>query len=247
LAEQSLRKSDRSPAPRLRYLDEHDGPPVSQRDPHVVARLAESHAFLVERMTERVAARWPEAVDADWVRSHAMVALRRAAAEVEEEEDLPLEAVRAIQQRMRTLLGGTEWYRGAMLGRARPLCEAWRGAVLAGREPSDRTLCTRLRLSADELRERFVELATVFAVEPAGLLPGGVELSEGVAAALGGMPAEQQLVVSLYFERQLTIAEIAGVMGMLPVRAQELFGRAAAAIAGEAALSEWPPTVAVMG
>ena len=239
MAEQSTAEPYRSEEPHLRYLSETDAPAGAERDARVAAKLAEEHAWLAERMIARVAARWPADVDAGWVRSHAMVALRHAATVVEDEEELPVAGVRAIHERLRTLLGGTQWYREAMLGRARPLCEAWRGAILAGREPSDHTLCARLKLSREELARRFVELATVFAVEPAALMPGEMELSEGIALAVGGLDGEQRLVASLYFQQQLTLAEIAEVMGLLPVRVQELFGRAAAAIAGESTLAAW--------
>lgn len=240
MAEQSLSKPYRVREPHLRYIEEGNTPPVAERDRRVAAELAEEHAWLVERLTSRIAVRWPAEIDPDWVRSHAAVALRRAAASVESERDLPIVGVQAMQERLRTLLGGAEWYREAMIGRVRPLCEAWRGAVIAGREPTDQTLCARLKLSVSELGERFVELAAVFAVEPAALLPGDAELREGIAMASAGLDAQQQLVLSLYFEQQLTLPEIADVLGVLPVRAQELLGRAAAAIAGEATLAMWP-------
>jgi len=240
VAEQPLRETGRCQEGHLRYLDEENVAPVADYDPRVATRLVEEHAWLVDRLMARIAARWPEEVDVRWVHSHATVALKRAAASVENPGDLPLAAARAIRERLRTLLGGTEWYRAAMLGNVRPLCEAWRGAVLAGREPSDQTLCARLKASRAELGERFVELAAVFAVEPAALLPCRVELEKAVAMAVGGIDAEQQLVVSLYVEQQFTLAEIAEVLDILPVRAQELLGRAAAAIAGEIVLSSWP-------
>lgn len=240
MANDPLRAPDESFGPHLRYLDETTLPSGLQREPRVASELAEQYAWLVDRLLARIAVRWPEDIDLAWLHGHAMVALTRAAANVEDEEDLGEAGVRAVTERLRTLLGGTEWYREAMLARARPLCEAWRGAALAGREPTDRTLCARLRISEPELVERFIELATVFAIEPAGLMPGGRELAEGVTMALEGLPCEQQLAASLYFEQGFTFAEIAHVLDVLPVRAQELLGRAAAAIAGEAALADWP-------
>lgn len=240
LPEESLPETRSSNASHLRYLDAAEDEQAAQRPSQQTTELAEKHAWLVERLIGRVAARWPDAIDADWVSGHAAVALRRAAANVEEEEDLPLAGVRAIQERLRTLLGGTEWYREAMLGRVRPLCEAWRGAVLAGREPTDRTLCARLHLSEEELAERYVELATVFAVEPTALLPHDVGLTESLAAAVGGLDGDEQLVLSLYFHQQLTLAEIGEILDLLPVRVQELLGRGAVAIVGEATLSSWP-------
>ncbi len=242
VSEESLREPDREVQPRLHYIGEEDQSSATQlrRDMDAASKLAESHTWMVDRVLERTAARWPEAIDAQWVRSHAMVALSHTAARVESPEELPEEGVGAICERLRTLLRGTEWYRDAMLKRARPLCEGWRGAVLAGREPTDRTLCTRLRLSEAELIERYVELATVFAVEPAALLPRGHDVQTGLALALDGLPQDQKLVISLYFDQQLTLPEIARVLNVLPVRAQELLGRAAAAIAGEAELADWP-------
>lgn len=240
MAESELRELGQPVGSHLRYLDEINAPSGLRRDPAVAAELAAQYAWLVERAIARIAARWPHDINQAWLASHATVALTRAASSVEDEADLAQAGELAIAERLRTLLAGTEWYREAMLGRARPLCEAWRGAVLAGREPTDRTLCARLRISLPELIERFVELATVFAVEPAGLMPGGWELGEGVAMAVGGLPDEERLVVSLYFEQDFTLAEVARVLDMLPVRVQELLGRAAAAIAGEATLTEWP-------
>jgi RNA polymerase sigma factor for flagellar operon FliA len=239
-AEQSSATSRPSSAPRLRYLDTAEDAQTTQRHSRQIAELAEEHMWLVERLLGRIAARWPEEVDADWVRSHAAVALRQAAAEVDDEASLPLAGVRAVQERLRTLLGGTEWYREAMLGRVRPLCEAWRAAVLAGREPTDRTLCARLHLSSEQLAERYVELAAVFAVEPAALLPDGMGVTESLATAVGGLDGEEQLVLSLYFHQQLTLTEIGEVLELLPVRVQELLGRGAVAILGEAMLSSWP-------
>lgn len=242
-AEQPLRAFRQPPAPYLRYLSEEETLPLAACDVRAMAQLVEEHGWLVDRPIARLTVRWPEGVEESWVRNHATVVLERAGANIEDLEDMPLEGFRATGERLRTLLGGTQWYREAMLTRSRPLCEAWRGVVLAGREPTDQMLSARFKLSYSELSERFVELGMVFAVEPAALLPGDMELREGIATAVGGLDSEQQLVVSLYFEQQLTLPEIAEVMGLLPLRVQELFGRAAVVIAGEAVLSVWPAMV----
>ncbi|MFW6156694.1 MAG: hypothetical protein ACOC7J_05195, partial [Armatimonadota bacterium] len=120
MAEQPLHETGRLQKGHLRYLDEGTAASVAGSDPHLVARLAEEHAWLVDRLIARIAARWPEEVDVSWLRSHATVALKRAAASVEDPEDLPMPAVAAIRERLRTLLAGTEWYREAMLGNVRP-------------------------------------------------------------------------------------------------------------------------------
>jgi len=230
---------DQPEGPHLRYLGS-DTEPQPVADPLAAAVMARQHEWLCERMLARIASRWPRQIDLEWLRNHAGAALIQAAASVDRAQDLPGGGAATILERLRTLLAGTQWYREAMTARARPLCEAWRSMLLSGRQPTDRLLCTRLHLSAPDLTERFVEVATVFAVEPAGLMPGGRELHEGIAIAVGGLPGGQQLAVSLYFEQGFTIAEIARVLEVLPVRAQELLGRAAVTIAGEAALADWP-------
>lgn len=207
--------------------------------PRVVSWMVEQHMWLVERMIERIAAVWPESIDHAWLTAHGTAALRHAVLCANKVEDQQTLSVKAIGDRLRQLLIGTAWYREAMLERARPLCAAWRGAIMAGREPTDDTLCSILHLTRSDLPERFIEFATVFAAEPAALLPCQRDEGWGAHEITLQLPNDQQLVCSLYFERQLTLTEIARVMGQDERRVQELFGRAAVALVVDSMLSRW--------
>ncbi len=200
--------------------------------PRVVSWMVEQHMWLVERMIERIAAVWPESIDHAWLTAHGTAALRHAVLCANKVEDLQTLSVKAIGDRLRQLLIGTAWYREAMLERARPLCAAWRGAIMAGREPTDDTLCSILHLTRSDLPERFIEFATVFAAEPAALRPVRSDDACQVHEVIMQLPSDQQLVCSLYFERELTLSEIARAMGQDETRAQELVGRAAVALVG---------------
>ena len=231
-----------SGSPCLAYLGPEAEPVVLVRHPTAARRLAEEHDYLVARITDRLAACWPEGVDVTRLTIEGRACLLSAAATCEDPAELPTVAVERMDSGIRKLLAASEWYRQAMLGRARPLCDAWRGLVLAGRRVSDRTLSQRLRLPPAALADRFVEFAVVFVVEPGGLLPAGVDARYALAEIVSDLPSEQQLAVALYFHQELTFPEIARVMGKQALEAQELFGRAAAGLCAQASLSVWPAT-----
>jgi len=194
---------------------------------------------MIDRVGHRLAACWPEQVDCEALRREAGEMLLRAAACVGRVECLAQEAALAIDERMRDRLIAGEWYRQAMLRRVRPLCDAWRGALIAGRRPTDRVLCSRLHIGTGEIAGLFAEAAVVFLVDPTALLPAGVDARYGMAQVLVELPADQQLATALYFEQHLTIPEIAHAMVIQPLAAQELLGRAGICIVAHAGLADW--------
>jgi len=225
--------------PPLTWWGPEAEPVVMVRHPRAARALAQRHEYVVGRMADRLAGCWPEGVDVERLRAAGREALAQVAATVARPEEVATVAVGLVAGRMRQVLAAGEWYRQAMMGRARPLVEGWRGLVLAGRTPSDELLCRRLHLGAAELVERFVEFAVVFVVEPTALLPTGVDATYAVADIVSTLPGVQQLAVALYFHQELTFPEIARVLGLPMRQTQEVFGRAVTAIAGEAGLPRW--------
>ncbi len=224
----------------LTYLGPESEPPVAPPDPAAAQRLAEEYGYLVQRLVDRLAARLPEELDQAELLERGMAALQEAAAAAESEDAFPVQAVGEIQARLRHWLGAGEWYRQAVTGRAEPLLCTWRALVLAGREPTDEALHRRLSIPPAQLPGRFLEFATVFALEPKAFLPVGADVKYSMSETIAGLPNQQQLAVALYFHQELTFPEIAKVMDVEPERAQELFGRAAVAICVEAGLASWP-------
>lgn len=209
--------------------------------PTTAERRAARHGWLVERLLSRLAAQWPEGIDRSLLRSECWMALRDVAESLETAEDLPAAAALAIEDRLCHVLAGTEWYRQAVMTHVRPLLETWRGALLAGREPSDHLLSSRLHVGLNDLVDRFQELAIVFAVDPRALLSERAHAphasaTTATAETVGALPSEQQLTLSLYFQEELTYEQIGRVMDIPSGRAQELMGRAGAAVASDAAL-----------
>lgn len=229
----------RAAAPALTYLGPGAESALAVRPPAAARGLVEAHRYLLTRVADRLAACWPPEVDIDALLAEAEDALQRVAVTVERPEEMAPCALEAVASRMRQVLAAGEWYRRAMLGHARPLTDTWRGLVLAGRAPSDQSLCWRLHLSPAALVERFVQFALVFTIEPGALLPADVDAKYAVAEIVATLPAPQQLTAALYYHQELTFPEIARVMGLASRQTQELFGRAAANIAAEAALPFW--------
>jgi len=226
-------------APSLTYLGPSSAPIVVVRRPPAARRLADEHAYLVDRVADRLAACWPQGVDRARLMAEGRAALLHVATTVEDPGEIGACAVGEIAGRMRHVLAAGEWYRQVMLGRVRPLTDLWRGLVLSGRTPTDECLCRRLRLGPRSLAERFVEFAVVFAVEPRAPLPSGMDAKYAVGELVASLPGAQQLAVALYYHQELTFPEVARVMGLEPRQTQELFGRATAAVTGEAGLPVW--------
>lgn len=225
-------------ASALRYLGDEQMPPV--RDAEAARAIAHEHAWLIERALGRLAARWPEQIDPCQLREGANEVLGELALVVERPDELAETAAEQIAQRIAGLLSGSEWYREAMMGRARPLCDAWAGALIAGREPTDHLLVSWLRLDETGLREHFLETAVVFAVEPAALLRPCADLQPQLQAPPGNLPSDQQLAAALYFCEQLTYEEIGTVLSVTAEHAQGLLGRYAMTLVGETVIATWP-------
>lgn len=226
--------------PSLTYLGPEPEAVPSPQDAAAAQRLAHEHAYLVQRLVDRLSARLPEDLDGPQLMRRGDAALYEAATTTEATEDFPAQAVEGVQSALRHWLGASEWYRQAVVWRAEPLLRSWRALLLAGREATDHALCRRLRVSPDQLSARFIEFAMVFALEPEAFLPLGADVKYSMAATIGGLHNQQQLALALYFHQELTFPEIAKVMDLEPERAQEVFGRAAAAVCVEAALASWP-------
>jgi hypothetical protein len=209
-------------------------------DGGIVPEHAEEYAWLVERAMGRFAVQWPEEIDVERLCEQTAAVLGQAMVGDDGSGEGAASEATAVEARLTDLLAGSEWYRQAVVGRARPLCDAWKGALLAGREPTDHLLKSWLCLGDVELTERFLEMAIVFAVEPAALLPFDADLHITLSEAVVDLPPEQQLVTGLYFQEALTLSEIADVMSIEPVEAQSLLGRSATTLVGETALANWP-------
>jgi len=210
------------------------------RDTRTAAQVAQRYLWLVDRVMNRLAVWWPNGVDVGLLRAEATLSLRRVSASAERIEDVPDIAAAVMARRVRRVLTAGTWFHEAVAARARPLCEAWRGALVARREPTDRTLARRLWIGEAQLAERFLEFGVLLCVDAGALLPAGLDLCCSVAETVATLAPNQRLATALYFHEELTLPEIGRVMDVPAERVQELLGRAGTAVAAEATLAAWP-------
>lgn len=229
------------PSPsHLNYLGSEGEASIPRRNAAEAGRIVLDHAWMIERAMGRIAAHWPGEIQLDPLYEQATMALREVARSAETPGEVAEIAAEAIEQSLTAGLAESDWYRDAVVTRARPLCDAWAGALLAGREPTDHLLCSWLRLSTPSLRDRYLEMAVVFAVQPSALLRNDADIQARLEQSLSNLPGDQQLVTSIYFQDDITFAEIAQVMRISAEQAQCLLGRSAMALVGETALVTWP-------
>ncbi|MCD6360760.1 MAG: hypothetical protein J7M38_07825 [Armatimonadetes bacterium] len=237
--ERLVSTTDRDRPPALTYLGPESEALAVVRHPLAARRLAEQYDYLISRVIDRLAACWPDELPHSELAAEGQAVLYRLASTIEDPEEMGPVAAGEIMNRARQVVAASEWYRQAMLGQARPLTETWRALVLAGRNPTEENLRRRLHLSPVALAQQFVDFALVFTVEPAALLPAGVDAKYAVAEIVSALPGIQQLIIALYYHQELSFPEIANVMGLEARQTQEMFGRAAVTIAGEAGLPVW--------
>ena len=226
--------------PSLALVEDDIGALAPRRSPAEAQRLAQQHSYLVRRTVDRLAVSLPAQVDEGELLARGFDALTDVAAVAESTEEFPRQAIGHVMEAVRGWLSASEWYREGVVGRAEPLLRAWRALDLAGRERTDEALCRKLAMPQEQLPGLFVEFATMFALEPTVFLPTGTDIKYSMADIIASLETEQQLVMALYSHQELTLPEIANVMGQEPERVQELFGRAAAHVCAEASLASWP-------
>lgn len=146
--------------------------------------------------------------------------------------------LRRVVSGMRDRARASSWFARAWPCRIAPLCAslAYRG------DDGEEAVAGDLGLEPPELAGRYTEAGLVFGVSPELMLPdfatprvgsrnGGEGPGRGVLAqAISMRPVEQRRVLTLYFQEGLSFPEIAELLELPPERAQELYGRAAAAV-----------------
>ncbi|MGD9494919.1 MAG: sigma factor-like helix-turn-helix DNA-binding protein [Armatimonadota bacterium] len=206
-------------------------PALECGDPATTGEVAVGAARVVRVALGRLGAVLEPWLDEGMLLGHGMMALvgalRRARPAPGREDEL----VQVVVDSLRRWIRFSSWYRDAWPSRVAPLC-----AALAD-EPgaSDRELAARLTLRPAGLQGRLVEAGLLFGVSPELILPACGSDSEVLARALGALPREQRELLALYFQGGLSFPEIAQSLAIAPERAQQLYGRAAAAV--RAALS----------
>jgi RNA polymerase sigma factor for flagellar operon FliA len=216
---------------------------LRQRDELVIA-----HVDLVKSMANRLGRRLPSQVEVSELISVGVMGLIDAATRYRPSLGVPFDAFarRRIHGAMLDALRGLDWVPRSVRRLQRDVDEALtRLRHTLGREPESHEIATALGVSVAEYDSmlddlRSAELAVVRHAggdggDGGGLLDvaidGGAgpytqlerqELRAELARALGALPERERHILALYYEQELTLAEIGRVIGVGESRVSQL-------------------------
>jgi RNA polymerase sigma factor for flagellar operon FliA len=211
-------------------------------------RLVMEHVTLVKTLAQRLAQRLPPQVDLNDLISVGTLGLIDAASRYKATLGVPFDAFarRRVQGAMLDALRDLDWAPRS----ARRLRRSMDSAVARlrhelGREPQDTEIAKALNLSPEEFDKsleqlRLLEVGSLRQLESAGpdgtpLLELCVDPSEGVvsqieraelrehlARAIQELPERERHILALYYQEELTLAEIGEVIGVCESRVSQL-------------------------
>ena len=212
-------------------------------------RLIVHYSPLVKFVAGRVGAGLPSSVDPGDLVSHGVFGLIDAVERFDPERAVKFEtfAVPRIRGAIFDGLRSLDWVPRSVRSRAREVENAFtelEGKM--GRAPTDEELAKHLRLSATEFQKWLTSIASttvgpldralVAGTEPRGLdgnvpdSPSSIveegEVRRLVKAEVRRLPDREKLVLSLYYDEGLTLAEIGTVLGVTESRVSQIHTKA---------------------
>ena len=211
-------------------------------------RLVMEHVPLVKTLAQRLAQRLPSQVEVADLMSVGVLGLIDAAGRYKPTTGVPFDAFarRRVQGAMLDSLRDLDWAPRSLRRMRRDVDAAIVAARRKlGREPEDADIATELGVSVAEYQKTLEQLRTLEAGAIRSLdAPGDdgtsrlescVDPSEGVfaqlerkelrvhlARAIDELPERERHILALYFEEELTLAEIGQVIGVTESRVSQL-------------------------
>lgn len=210
-------------------------------------RLVLGHVGLVKAIAARLAQRLPSHVEISELVSVGMVGLVEAARRYQPSLGVPFDAFarRRVQGAMVDALRGLDWAPRSVRKMRRDVDGAInRLRHTAGREPTEEEIAAALSVPQETYRQmldqiRAVDLATIRQLDhgpqnqplveialdpdegPHARLERA-ELKQHLARAILSLPERERLILSLYYEHELTLAEIGEVIGVGESRVSQI-------------------------
>jgi len=222
--------------------------------------LVTRHADLVRRIAHQLAARLPACVDVDDLIQAGMIGLLDAARSYDAEQGASFETYASIRIRGAMIddVRRSDWAPRSVHRRSREIAATIREIEQrTGRSASAQEVADTLGLSVDEYqraledaaRSQVLSLDThveehgeVQVLPRGGPTPGQVfdrnEFGRELSAAIAGLPEREQLVLSLYYEKDLNLKEIGAVLGVSESRVCQIHGQAVVRLRGRLSVFE---------
>ncbi len=233
---------------------------VIEAFPNSVDALVRQHADLVRRIAYHLAGRLPPQVEVDDLMQAGMIGLLEAAQHFTTGRGASFETYAGIRIRgaMLDALRKLDWAPRSVHRKARAAATAMREVELArSGEASDTEVAARMGVSLDEYHRIMLDAVgcqllrlndgedgedgTLERLADDGLDPLGEALDDSqrsaVVAEIERLPEREKLVLSLYYEQELTLKEIGAVLHVTESRVCQLHGQALVRLRSR--LSEW--------
>ncbi len=218
--------------------------------------LVTEYAHLVKRIAHHLRGRLPDTVQVDDLIQAGMVGLLEASENYDAAKGANFETFASIRIRgaMIDEVRRGDWTPRSVHRNTRRLDEALRAAQSRlGRPPQDREIAEELGVALDDyyamLRDSVGHRLVSYeeTVEGGDGEPGGgdelaalfesVAFRDQLAAAITTLPEREQLILSLYYDQELNLKEIGGVIGVGESRVSQLMSQATLRLRVQ--LSEW--------
>jgi RNA polymerase sigma factor for flagellar operon FliA len=222
---------------------------LGNRDAKARERLIVHYSPLVKFVAGRVGAGLPSSVDPGDLVSAGVFGLIDAVERFDSDRGVKFEtfAVPRIRGAIFDGLRSLDWVPRSVRSRAREVETAFHDLeAKLGRSPADDELSTHLGISATEFQRWLAAIASttvgpldralVAGAEPRSLRgetpdsPSGayeeVEVRKAVRTEVRKLPDREKLVLSLYYDEGLTLAEIGGVLGVTESRVSQIHTKA---------------------
>ncbi|MBI3562447.1 MAG: RNA polymerase sigma factor FliA [Gammaproteobacteria bacterium] len=212
--------------------------------------LLERHAPLVQRIAYHLMARLPPSVQVDDLIQAGLMGLLNAAGHYDPSQGASFETYAAIRVRGAMLdeLRRNDWAPKSVHRRARDMVDAMRQIESGtGREAKPHEIAAAMDLSLDEYHQLVLQTNTCRVLNFAEVESDDENLGESIAderdhgplrgierdefrrhltAAIKQLPEREQLIVSLYYDEELNLKEIGGVLGVSESRVSQLLSQA---------------------
>jgi RNA polymerase sigma factor for flagellar operon FliA len=219
--------------------------------------LVAAHAHLVSRIAHHVKARLPDSVQVEDLIQAGMIGLLEAGESYDGSKGANFETFASIRIRgaMIDEVRRGDWTPRSVHRNGRRLSDAVRAAqARLGRAPQDREIARELGVSLEEYFDLLQDSAghKLVSYEEVVESGEGSEPSSGVdlpalleseafrgrlAEAISALPEREQLILSLYYDRELNLREIGSVIGVGESRVSQLMSQATARL--RAWLKDW--------